>query len=73
MDISNFPIIPHESAGVDCSGCIDFQESGTSFVLVCNECGATVGTINARILADLMRRAANFPHGAPLEEKPPGE
>jgi hypothetical protein len=48
-----FPIIPHESAGVDCCGCIVVNASGRDAELVCNECGAVVGVLNIGILRDL--------------------
>ena len=40
-----FPIIPHESAGVDCCGCIVVKVTGNDAELVCNECGAVVGVV----------------------------
>ncbi len=48
MDV--FPIIPHESAGVECCGCIVVKVSGNDAELSCNECGAVVGVINRLIL-----------------------
>ena len=53
----DFPIIPHESAGVDCCGCIvptPSPETGNT-ILRCNECGAVVGTISTGILNDLVK------------------
>jgi hypothetical protein len=49
-----FPILAHESAGVDCCGCIVPKIRGNDVELRCNECGATVGVINAAILRDIM-------------------
>ena len=54
MDVADFPIIPHESAGVDCCGCSILRDRGKAIDLVCNEGDAVVGTINAGILADLV-------------------
>jgi hypothetical protein len=48
------PIIPHESAGVDCCGCIVVKISGSDAELRCNECGATVGVVHVGILRDLV-------------------
>jgi hypothetical protein len=53
MDV--FPIIPHESAGVNCCGCIVVNVRGNDAELSCNECGAVVGVINRLILADLIQ------------------
>jgi len=54
-DINNtFPIIPHESAGVDCCGCIIVKVAGTDAELQCNECGAVVGVVHVEILEDLV-------------------
>src|SRR5215471_14280522 len=49
---STFPIIPHESAGVDCCGCIIVVVRGNDAELVCNECRAIVGIVHAGILSD---------------------
>jgi len=55
MDLPNaFPHIPHESAGVDCCGCIVPKVLGNDAELRCNECGAVVGVVNTRILEDLV-------------------
>ena len=44
MDVAtDFPVIPHESAGVeDCCGCIVVKVTGNDADLRCNECGADV-------------------------------
>jgi hypothetical protein len=49
-----FPIIPHESAGVDCCGSIVPAPDGERVRLKCNECGVVAGEINAGILEDLV-------------------
>lgn len=49
-----FPIIPHESAGVDCCGCVIVAVRGGDAELRCNECGAVVGVVNVAILRDLV-------------------
>jgi hypothetical protein len=55
MDFAaEFPIIPHESAGVDCPGCIFVTVEGKDAVLSCNECGQTVGVVQVGILRDLV-------------------
>jgi len=51
---NNFPIIPHESAGVECCGCIVVKVRGNDAELQCNECGAVVGVIQVGILRDLV-------------------
>jgi hypothetical protein len=39
------PIIPHESLGADCCGCLIAQINGDQADIVCNECGATIRTV----------------------------
>ncbi len=51
---AEFPIIPHESAGVDCCGCIVVKVTSADAELVCNECGAVVGVVQVGILRDLV-------------------
>ena len=42
----NYPVIPHENAGVeDCWGCLVPEVDGDQVRLVCNECNAVVATI----------------------------
>jgi hypothetical protein len=54
-DLDNdFPIISHESAGVDCIGCIVVKVSGNDAELRCNECGAVVGVVQLGVLSDLV-------------------
>jgi len=48
----DFPIIPHESAGVDCCGCIIPIVQGRDTELRCSECGAVVGVVNTGVLED---------------------
>jgi hypothetical protein len=52
--MDDFPIIPHESAGVDCLGCLIVNVRGNDAELVCNECGAVVGVMNTGILRDVV-------------------
>ncbi len=54
---SDFPIIPHETTGADCCGCLVVKIQGTNAVLSCNECNAVVGTLHKNILAYLVRLA----------------
>ena len=49
-DQLHLPVIPHSKAGVKCSGSIVADPDGAQVTLRCNECGAVVGTINAKIL-----------------------
>jgi hypothetical protein len=51
---TGFPIIPHESAGTDCCGCIVVSVIGNDAELRCNECGAVVGVVQVGILRDLV-------------------
>ena len=44
----------HESAGVDCCGCIVVTVTGNDVELTCNECGAVVGVVQVGILRDLV-------------------
>jgi hypothetical protein len=54
-DLPNrFPFIPHESAGVDCCGCILPVIKNNYVELRCNECGAVVGVVLIEILRDLI-------------------
>jgi hypothetical protein len=41
----NYPIIPHENAGVDCLGCLVPKVDGEQVRLVCSECAAVAATI----------------------------
>ena len=54
-----FPIIAHESAGVDCCGCIVSIIQGNDVELRCNECGAVVGVVRIEILRDLISMIAS--------------
>jgi hypothetical protein len=49
-----FPIIPHESAGAECCGCIIVTVRRNDAELRCNECGAVVGVVHVGILQDLV-------------------
>ena len=51
---NEFPIIPHESAGMDCCGCIVPVVQGRDVELRCNECGAVVGVVPVDVLRDLI-------------------
>src|ERR1022692_129484 len=53
LDTADFPTIPHDPTG-ECCGCIILRESGKDLELVCNECRAVVGKVNAVILQDLV-------------------
>jgi len=57
----DFPIIPHESTGADCCGCIVVKVSGTDAELQCNECGAVVGVVHVGILSDLVSLIPDLP------------
>jgi hypothetical protein len=57
------PIIPHESFGADCCGCLYevIEESGPKFV--CNECGAVVSKEDvARIVMEMDSTGETCPH-----------
>jgi hypothetical protein len=59
-DLENdFPIIPHESVGVDCCGCIVVSVRGNDAELRCNECEAVGGVIQVGILRDLVSLIPN--------------
>ena len=51
---ADFPIIPHESTGADCCGCIVVKVTGKDAELQCNECGAVLGVVQVGILRDLV-------------------
>lgn len=56
-----FPIIPHESTGADCCGCIVVKVTGRDAELRCNECGAVVGVVQMDILRDLVSMIPDVP------------
>lgn len=51
---SRLPIISHSSVGVDCIGCIVVLVRGKDAELSCNECGASLGVIDAAVLEGLV-------------------
>jgi hypothetical protein len=51
---ARIPIIPHSATGADCIGCIVVRLSGEDAELSCNECGTSLGRIDAPILAQLV-------------------
>src|SRR4051794_9187978 len=70
---SRMPIIPRETAGVECCGCIIASVDGTSVELRCNECGAVVGVIQVDILKSLLGlecATATCPHCGKVEYVP---
>ena len=40
------PIIPHESLGIDCCGCLFVEVKGDRSRIVCNECGAVICSVS---------------------------
>jgi hypothetical protein len=42
------PIVPHESLGIDCCGCLFVEVKGDQARIVCNECGAVIRTGSVR-------------------------
>jgi hypothetical protein len=62
---SRMPIVPHETAGVECCGCIIAAVDGTNVELRCNECGAVVGVVQVDVLKGLLElecATATCPH-----------
>src|SRR4029453_3101036 len=53
---SRIPIVTHDTAGVECCGCIIAAVDGTNVELRCNECGAGVGVIQVDFLKGLLGR-----------------
>jgi hypothetical protein len=41
------PIIPHESLGADCCGCLFVRVHGNQANIICNECSAVIRTLPA--------------------------
>jgi hypothetical protein len=41
------PIIPHESLGTDCCGCLYVRVEGAHAAIICNECGTVIRTVPA--------------------------
>jgi hypothetical protein len=58
---AGFPIIPHQTTGVDCCGSIILKVTGKDAELVCNECGAVVGVVQVDILRDLVSLIPDVP------------
>jgi hypothetical protein len=54
IEMTDFPIIPHSAAGIDCCGCIVVNVRGKDAELSCNECGAVLGVIDSAILSELI-------------------
>ena len=42
-----FPMIPHETLGADCCGCLYVRRDGDQADIVCNECSAVIRTLPA--------------------------
>jgi hypothetical protein len=61
--VDDFPEVPHADADVDCIGCIVQRVRGPETELVCDECNLVVGTVNTKILRDLLRveKASRWP------------
>jgi hypothetical protein len=57
----DFPIVPHESTGADCCGCIIVKMTGRDAELRCNECGAVVGVVQVNVLRDLVSLIPDVP------------
>jgi hypothetical protein len=55
----SFPILAHESTGVECDGCIVVRVTGNDAELRCNVCGAVVGVVRVEILRDLVSMIPN--------------
>jgi hypothetical protein len=54
-DINNqLPIIPHETLGADCCGCLYVRVHGERAEIVCNECAAVIRSVR---LSDVERAA----------------
>jgi hypothetical protein len=76
MDLAaQFPIIPHESAGVECEGCIiteTFETAGgeRKTTMRCNECDLVVGTVNTGIVEDLVRLTVSHGRVKDVETSP---
>ena len=52
------PIIPHESLGADCCGCLFVRVNADQASIICNECGAVVRTLpNADVEAAMLEMA----------------
>lgn len=53
IDFKNFPIIPHSTTGIDCCGCLITTDTNP-VLLLCNECGSSVGSIDFNVLQDII-------------------
>jgi hypothetical protein len=58
-DEQGFPIIPHESTGADCCGCLIVQVRGDRADIICNECGIVVRTVPADRAAGVLVEMAS--------------
>jgi hypothetical protein len=70
--MDHFPRIPHQRAGggIDCSGLVIVEgaEHEPMAMLRCDECGATVGTINRAVLRDLVNLTIDLDLWQPTAE-----
>ena len=64
---AQLPVIPH-SVGADCIGCVVVRISGEDAGLFCNECGVSLGRIDAPIFESLISRFSIGLFSAPAEE-----
>ena len=48
------PIIPHESLGIDCCGCLFVEVKGERASIMCNECGAVIRTVSVEEVRTVM-------------------
>ena len=65
---SRMPIVPHETGGVECCGCIIAAVDGTNVELRCNECEAVVGVVQVDILKGPARAGGRDGHMPELRE-----
>ena len=52
------PIIPHESLGTDCCGCLFVLVKGGQADIVCNECRAVIRTVRVGDVQSVMSEMA---------------
>jgi hypothetical protein len=67
------PILPHESLGVECSGCLFVRVSGDTADIVCNECKVVIRTVQVVDVEAVMLEIANStlcPHCGALNTFP---
>jgi hypothetical protein len=55
---NGWPIIPHETLGADCCGCLIVQVRGDKADIICNQCAALIRTVSVEDLEGVLTEMA---------------